>query len=552
MLSSSQSPSALAAASTSTRALPFASSKWKAAIPPGPGPTLNRIREATPTNRIAFALLVLLSSSSALATQVWIRGDDSPGTCLGPELDGDFCAVSHDTGGTTANPGDDELWVTNRPRDVGASVDAPVEYRASIGLDGGLLVLEHPVNRLVNDTWDGLNASRPHDAQGVIWFTERPRNGENPKWGYWIDMRQPEKRSVVGWCPDICYLDTETWWKGNDTHMALVPEGVIIAPFFEKGTDAWIMGQARGENVVCLASVIPDSRACEVAVLADPLLLQGAENTTRLAPTIHFTVAIRNVTLETGPPSNLSLPPTSRPPEPLESAEPTDTHQLGDVQPARQAPAPAVPSTVDLSSSSSEPDFPSDEVVRAEVRVIPNQRVYAALPIVIAAAAVLLLALLAALFTRLKRDRVLANVTRSAIYATISNSGGRTIEQLAEATGLHRNTIRYHLGILDELGLVRATTSRPRVIKPAGLAVEPAVPTHPGAQRVYTHLSQAGPSSPGSIAKALALPAYSVSRYIRRLADAGLVELQGQKRTRLVKAVPTALIAHPASRDTLT
>lgn len=60
-----------------------------------------------------------------------------------------------------------------------------------------------------------------------------------------------------------------------------------------------------------------------------------------------------------------------------------------------------------------------------------------------------------------RRYRALADPSRARILAELAESGVRDTRELAEVVGLHVNTVRVHLGVLADAGLVEVETLPP-------------------------------------------------------------------------------------------
>ena len=66
--------------------------------------------------------------------------------------------------------------------------------------------------------------------------------------------------------------------------------------------------------------------------------------------------------------------------------------------------------------------------------------------------------------------RALADASRAEIVEQLTSSGGLDAQELAHRLGLHPNTVRWHLGVLEDAGLVssapvrRGRRGRPRVV----------------------------------------------------------------------------------------
>jgi len=63
---------------------------------------------------------------------------------------------------------------------------------------------------------------------------------------------------------------------------------------------------------------------------------------------------------------------------------------------------------------------------------------------------------------QLRRHRALADPSRARILAELADTGPRDARELARRVGLHVNTIRVHLNVLVDAGLVESETLRPQ------------------------------------------------------------------------------------------
>ena len=92
--------------------------------------------------------------------------------------------------------------------------------------------------------------------------------------------------------------------------------------------------------------------------------------------------------------------------------------------------------------------------------------------------------------------RALGDTSRVRILAVLHEAGGPVdARELAERVGLHSNTVRSHLGVLTEVGLVtaqaeaRARPGRPRIVyELAPDAPETAVPAESGGYRLLAQI----------------------------------------------------------------
>lgn len=135
--------------------------------------------------------------------------------------------------------------------------------------------------------------------------------------------------------------------------------------------------------------------------------------------------------------------------------------------------------------------------------------------------------LLAPLYSRIPRSRVLEHETRQHVYDLLQDTPGLSLEEIAASLELSRSTARHHLRVLEDAGLVRhAVEGRCRIHYPSGAGDE-ALTRHllenPRRRSIVELLSDE-PASLGELCQALDANAGSVHFHLRKLSEAGLVE----------------------------
>ncbi|SHL23201.1 winged helix-turn-helix transcriptional regulator [Haladaptatus paucihalophilus] len=142
-------------------------------------------------------------------------------------------------------------------------------------------------------------------------------------------------------------------------------------------------------------------------------------------------------------------------------------------------------------------------------------------------------------YSRYDGSNPLENSTRAKIYDAIADEPGLSLSALSERTEIPRSTVRYHVRILQEEGLVETTTVRgKRRVHPAG-DENPELAASLSDDSTATLLetvARDGPASVSDLADALDRTPGTVSYHLERLADDGLVE-----RERAGNAVVTTL-----------
>lgn len=148
---------------------------------------------------------------------------------------------------------------------------------------------------------------------------------------------------------------------------------------------------------------------------------------------------------------------------------------------------------------------------------------------------------------RADTEGVLEQSTRAAVYATVRDTPGTTLAGIAAAVDVTRSTVRYHVDVLREAGLIDATEVAGALrFAPAESDVELAATLNadgPGA--VLAAVAEHEPASVTTLAEVTDRAPSTVSHHLSTLEDRGLVD-----RERAGEAVVTTLA--PATRTAMT
>lgn len=140
--------------------------------------------------------------------------------------------------------------------------------------------------------------------------------------------------------------------------------------------------------------------------------------------------------------------------------------------------------------------------------------------------------------SRADTEGVLDQRTRKAVYAAIRDSPGADLATLADAVGVTKSTVRYHVDVLRDAGLVAAAEIggalrfAPAETNADLAAATSAEPTN----AVLEAVAEAEPASVREVAAVTDRAPSTVSHHLSALADRGLVE-----RERAGEAVVTRL-----------
>ena len=148
---------------------------------------------------------------------------------------------------------------------------------------------------------------------------------------------------------------------------------------------------------------------------------------------------------------------------------------------------------------------------------------------------------------RIDTDGVLEQSTRAAVFSVIERTPGEGLEAIAAAVGVTKSTVRYHVEVLCDAGLVEtAVVAGTLRVAPAEADAELAATL--GADStgsVLRAVARREPASVTTVAEATGRAPSTVSHHLSTLEERGLVE-----RERAGEAVVTTL--SPATRRALT
>lgn len=152
---------------------------------------------------------------------------------------------------------------------------------------------------------------------------------------------------------------------------------------------------------------------------------------------------------------------------------------------------------------------------------------------------------------RIRRERLLDNPTRKALYGLVQAHPGIHLRGIVHATGFGFGAVSYHLHVLQASGLISASPSGLRVcFYPMG--VEPLVTIPPISRRRVQILEAVGESPGvglGQIGEVLGLSRKSVAYHIRALRAAGLVEAERSGRPLRLRCSPLEGTIQGATRS---
>jgi predicted transcriptional regulator len=140
--------------------------------------------------------------------------------------------------------------------------------------------------------------------------------------------------------------------------------------------------------------------------------------------------------------------------------------------------------------------------------------------------------------SRADTDGVLDQRTREAVYAAIRESPGADLATLAGSVGVTKSTVRYHVDVLREAGLVEAAEIGGALrVAPAEMNADLAAATSAApTSAVLEAVTENEPASVREVSAATGRAPSTVSHHLSTLADRGLVE-----RERAGEAVLTRL-----------
>ncbi|WP_135306085.1 winged helix-turn-helix transcriptional regulator [Haloarcula amylovorans] len=130
-------------------------------------------------------------------------------------------------------------------------------------------------------------------------------------------------------------------------------------------------------------------------------------------------------------------------------------------------------------------------------------------------------------YSRYDNSDPLENTARNQIYDVISWSPGTYPMEIVDTTSLSRSTVRYHLRILEEEGLIASETvlGKQRYFQPGDQHIELLVALKTEMSRaVLTAIYRLEPVSVSQLAHELDRASSTVSYHLSRLVELGLVE----------------------------
>lgn len=147
-------------------------------------------------------------------------------------------------------------------------------------------------------------------------------------------------------------------------------------------------------------------------------------------------------------------------------------------------------------------------------------------------------AVVASGLSRADTEGVLDQSTRSAVYGAIEDAPGRTLADVATTVGVAKSTVRYHVGVLRDAGLVDvAEVGGTLRLAPAEADAELAAALRAEATRpLLEAVAGHEPASVTTVAASVDRAPSTVSHHLSALADRGIVE-----RERAGEAVLTRL-----------
>jgi len=148
---------------------------------------------------------------------------------------------------------------------------------------------------------------------------------------------------------------------------------------------------------------------------------------------------------------------------------------------------------------------------------------------------------------RTDTEGVLEQPTRAAVYETIESSPGASLSAIATAVGVAKSTVKYHVGVLRDAGLVDgATVAGTDRFAPADVDAELAgVLGADATAAVLRAVAANEPAATATVAAATDRAVSTASHHLSRLEERGVIE-----RERAGEAVVATLA--PATRRALT
>lgn len=155
--------------------------------------------------------------------------------------------------------------------------------------------------------------------------------------------------------------------------------------------------------------------------------------------------------------------------------------------------------------------------------------------------------MLAPLFSRIDKKHILENEAREMMFDLVSHNPGIGLMELSEATGLGWGTTVYHMGRLQDAGLVASMKhgQNRHFFKngdPASQSKKAvAVLKNETAENVARYVMTTPGVTQAQIARELSIKPPTVTKYVKRLAEEGLVDTMPDGRTKIVQATTKLL-----------
>lgn len=153
------------------------------------------------------------------------------------------------------------------------------------------------------------------------------------------------------------------------------------------------------------------------------------------------------------------------------------------------------------------------------------------------------------LFSRLSKDDLLENGGREMLFNLVDTNPGIGLAQLADQSGLGWGTTVYHLGRLEQGGFISSMKNgqNRHFFKNGHPAAQQkkaiAVLKNPAAAQVARYLLATPGATGKTIACGLGMGAPTVTKYVKRLEEEGLVETLREGRSKIVQPTSTLVAA---------
>ena len=131
--------------------------------------------------------------------------------------------------------------------------------------------------------------------------------------------------------------------------------------------------------------------------------------------------------------------------------------------------------------------------------------------------ALVLLACVVPLYTRIAAGDALSHATRARLHALIAAHPGATRRALSESLGVHPETLAHHLEILTSLGLVRAIRQGREVVYTLGAPLSEPPILRAAPRRELARLLRGAPRSQAELAALTGLSQRLVAYHLARI-----------------------------------